>query len=81
MRFRDYLEIGILIVLIIVLIIFIVKIQSDGAKCVTSPLKFAVNDYSKANKSPATCSCYFENIKILPIFANKSGTYSGYGMV
>lgn len=73
---RRLLETLVLIVVIITLIVFIVKVQSDGAKCVSSPLRFAISDYSKANNSSMSCSCFFENMMLTPIFANRTGLFN-----
>ena len=76
MRIGKILEVLCFIVLIVVLIVFIYKVNTDGAKCIANPLKYSITAMSERNEAQMSCYCQFDNIKILPLIANESGVFS-----
>lgn len=82
MKFSKTLEIIMMLLVIVTLIAFIFITQSNGAKCMAAPLKYAVLDMSKANNIEISCYCSSNDLKFVPIIANKSGIfYQNVGII
>ena len=76
MKISSWVEIIVLIVLIITLIVFLVKVQSDGAKCIANPLSYSIKAMSERNNVDMSCYCQFDSSNLLPLTVNKSGLFS-----
>jgi len=75
MQFSSKIEIGVMLLLIVTLITFIAITQNQGAKCMAAPLKYAMVDMSKSNKVDISCYCGANDVRFVPMIANKSGIF------
>jgi hypothetical protein len=60
--------------LIIYGIVSIKMINSESAKCVSSPLEYGVKLYSEALNTTTYCSCFFSDKRYKPIIVTSNKT-------
>jgi hypothetical protein len=74
MKLMNYITLAILTILIVVLVIFLVKVNSNGTRCMTNPLQYAIKIMSSENNS-FSCICSPSDFSYSSIEANLSGTF------
>ncbi len=59
----DFILIIVLILLGIILVFFIFKIKTDGARCVSNTLQYTTEHLEKSTGGNVTCTCLTDNPK------------------